>query len=54
MKDLWGYCTLAEQQIVCRLRDNGLFNEVVNEVYEKSLQVLPKVTRGQNEGSTTD
>ena len=54
MKDLWGYCTLAEQQIVCRLRDNGLFNEIVNEVYEKSMQELPKVTRGQNEGSTTD
>ena len=46
MKDLWGYCTLAEQQVVCRLRDNGLYNNVVNEVYEETLRVLPKVIRG--------
>ena len=46
MKDLWGYCTLAEQQVVCRLRDNDLYNNVVNEVYEETLRVLPKVIRG--------
>ena len=46
MKDLWGYCTLTEQQVVCRLRDNGLYNDVVNEVYEETLRVLPKVIRG--------
>ena len=46
MKDLWGYCTLAEQQVVCRLRDNGLYNDVVNEVYEETMRVLPKVIRG--------
>ena len=46
MKDLWGYCTLTEQQVVCRLRDNGLYNGVVNEVYEETLRVLPKVIRG--------
>tara|TARA_Y100000815_G_scaffold38494_1_gene31802 strand:+ start:100 stop:756 length:657 start_codon:yes stop_codon:yes gene_type:complete len=46
MKDLWGYCTLTEEQVVCRLRDNGLYNGVVNEVYEETLRVLPKVIRG--------
>ena len=46
MKDLWGYCTLTEQQVVCRLRDNGLYNDVINEVYEETLRVLPKVIRG--------
>ena len=46
MKDLWGYCTLTEEQVVCRLRDNGLYNNVVNEVYEETLRVLPKVIRG--------
>ena len=54
MKDLWGYCTLAEQQIMCRLRDNALYNEVVNELYEQSLQILPKVTREQNEARAND
>ena len=53
MKDLWGYCTLAEQQVVCRLRDNGLYNDVVNEVYEETLRVLPKVIRGDR-GSTNE
>jgi hypothetical protein len=53
MKDLWGYCTLAEQQVVCRLRDNGLYNDVVNEVYEETLRLLPKVIRGDR-GSTSD
>ena len=53
MKDLWGYCTLAEQQVVCRLRDNGLYNKVVNEVYEETLRVLPKVIRGDR-GSTNE
>ena len=46
MKDLWGYCTLTEEQVVCRLRDNGLYNGVVNGVYEETLRVLPKVIRG--------
>ena len=54
MKDLWGYCTLAEQQIMCRLRDNALYNEVVNELYEQSLQILPKVTREQSEARAND
>ena len=54
MKDLWGYCTLAEQQIMCRLRDNALYNEGVNELYEQSLQILPKVTREQNEARAND
>ena len=53
MKDLWGYCTLTEQQVVCRLRDNGLYNDVINEVYEETLRVLPKVIRGDR-GSTTE
>ena len=53
MKDLWGYCTLAEQQVVCRLRDNGLYNNVVNEVYEETLRVLPKVIR-RDRGSAND
>ena len=53
MKDLWGYCTLAEQQVVCRLRDNDLYNNVVNEVYEETLRVLPKVIRGDR-GSTNE
>ena len=53
MKDLWGYCTLAEQQVVCRLRDNGLYNDVVNEVYEETLRTLPKVTRSDR-GSMND
>ncbi len=53
MKDLWGYCTLAEQQVVCRLRDNGLYNNVVNEVYEETLRVLPKVIR-RDRGSAHD
>jgi len=53
MKDLWGYCTLAEQQVVCRLRDNGLYNDVVNEVYEETLRALPKVTRSDR-GTTND
>ncbi|HIM35789.1 MAG TPA: hypothetical protein EYM33_09675 [Pseudomonadales bacterium] len=53
MKDLWGYCTLTEQQVVCRLRDNGLYNDVVNEVYEETLRVLPKVIRGDR-GSTNE
>ena len=53
MKDLWGYCTLTEEQVVCRLRDNGLYNGVVNEVYEETLRVLPKVIRGDR-GSTNE
>ena len=53
MKDLWGYCTLTEQQVVCRLRDNGLYNDVINEVYEETLRVLPKVIRGDR-GSTNE
>jgi len=53
MKDLWGYCTLAEQQIVCRLRDNGLYNDVVNDVYEQNLRTLPKVIR-KDRGSAND
>ena len=53
MKDLWGYCTLTEQQVVCRLRDNGLYNDVINEVYEETLRVLPKVIRG-GRGSTNE
>lgn len=51
MKDLWGYCTLTEQQVVCRLRDNGLYNDVINEVYEETLRVLPKVIRGDRGGT---
>ena len=51
MKDLWGYCTLTEEQVVCRLRDNGLYNGVVNEVYEETLRVLPKVIRGDRESA---
>ena len=53
MKDLWGFCTLAEQQIVCRIRDNGLYNDVVNEVYEENLRALPKVIR-KDRGSAND
>ena len=53
MKDLWGYCTLTEEQVVCRLRDNGLYNGVVNEVYEETLRVLPKVIR-RDRGSAND
>ena len=45
--------TLAEQQVVCRLRDNGLYNDVVNEVYEETLRTLPKVTRSDR-GSMDD